>query len=393
MRVRSRVSAVVGVSLLLASALRAQSPAEEGHQVKKDVGYMAHEMALHDEYMSDCHCGCPHWFAEIGVLALDRDVIGNPGYAQVFATQGAGGPPALQFNQLHFDSEAALKVTIGHRWNERNTVEVSYFGQDTWSDQAAAGNPAGGQFSILSNYGTRQEPQFPAPPAAPTFGIGNNTTLQTIAYSSKLQSAELNLVHDEWVYDIGRTEKRPWREAMVSWIGGVRFLKLDDIFAYRTRGNVIPGVVNDPGASLDYEVRAFNRAFGPQVGVRSTAQLRRKFSIGGEAKFAVLANGEGQRTQIASVFNTPAFFGVITGSQSAIRRTFAYQLDAWAQYDLTRDLSMKLGFDFLRIAQRVLAPRQFDPNVLLNNGVLAPLNDDEGGTNFDGITFATAVRF
>lgn len=394
MRLSLAVTALVGLSMTLASPVRAQAtPRAAGHEVSQNLGYMAQQMAAHTAYLREGECTAPHWIASVGILALDRDLIGNPDFDALFTTSGVAGTPILRFQDLNFENESALKASLGHRTDAWTTFELGYFGQISYSDKVTVTDPAGRQFGIGGLFGLVQQPQFPSPPAPPTFGFGNNTTLQSIEYTSKLQSAELNLVRDQWVFDIGRTKSTPWRELVVSWMGGVRYLKLDEFFAYRTRGNLIPGVVNDPGATLDYEIKSFNRMFGPQVGFRSSGRVWHKLSLGGEGRFAILANAGEQRTQVPATFTTPAFFGTATGEQSDIRRSFVYQLGVWAEYHIMEPLSVKVGFDFLRIAGRVLAPRQLDPGVILRLGNLLPLNDDEGATNFDGYSVSTQYKF
>ncbi len=346
------------------------------------------------DYLRDGCCWRPTFYGSVDVILLDRELIGDPDFDFPATSLGVMGPIIARFQDLDFDPEAGVRVTLGHRFSPRCSIEGSYFGVQDFNSAFVVTDPGGRLFGVLNGFGTMQQPIFPSPPFPPTFGLGNNTTIQSGEYFSELNSFEVNLLYNVCELTLcTEAGGASCGRVALELLGGFRYFGLEEFFALRTRGNFIPPLIADPTATADYTIDAENDMYGVQIGGRLTFGLRDAVSIRLDGKVAFLANGAEQTTAASLTFGVPFPIAVtLPQKQSDIRSSILGQLGVVLQYDLTSYLSLRGGYELLWLNDRVLAPLQLDPTVARNTAV-APILNDDGTTMFYGATFGLEVRY
>src|SRR5687767_8457019 len=121
----------------------------------------------------------PRWFdVSADYMIFTRD---NVSRFVPFSSQGVGGPTVLSTDFLNFDTSSGFRVTGNYLVGPGRNIEASYFGTFNFTANSFAADAAGTLFSPFSGFGAGAATAFDA------------STLHTIAYSTNLHSAELNL--------------------------------------------------------------------------------------------------------------------------------------------------------------------------------------------------------
>lgn len=149
-------------------------------------------------------------------------------------------PPIFQVGtdtllSLDFDFVAGGRATVGFQ-TESYGVEGSWLVTDEWTAMASVSDPGG----MLAS-------PFTLPGSTPSAMFDNNT-MASVAYHTKLESAELSLTHPVY-YSNGEGV----------WKFGVRVLRLDEEFQYTSTNAVM---TNTLLSNTD------NLIIGPQIGFR-----------------------------------------------------------------------------------------------------------------------------
>jgi len=283
------------------------------------------------------------WFdLHVGTLALARtDDIAS----SVLTTQGIAGTPVLNMNNVSLDQlQFGLLATACMQTGPGGNLEVTYFGLNQWHSSATALSDTANLYSVISNFGTN-------PPGG--FDDTDQSINQSITYDSAIHNGEINF---------RRRTVAPARYLQGSWLAGVRYFDLDEQLAYQT-----VGLVNNGGAvtqrffNLDNRTR--NELVGFQVGGDLWATLVPGWMVGVEGKYGVYGNhAETDSTILAN--SVPQSYEMRSDGETAYLTDFS----ASTVYRLTYSWSFRTSYNYLRVDNVALAPRNFNTSGLTQNG-------------------------
>ncbi len=368
-------------------ARAADTPAARGIEAKDNVHYVKEQVNDQLDYIGD-DMPCPWFYGQAEVMLLRRELT-NINFPAT--SQGVAGPVLAQLQDLNFKTEAGVKITLGHRFNDWWSVEGVYFGQHEWFDQFVVTDPNSRLFGVLNRFGTAQQPIFPVPPFPPTFGIGNNTFFQSGDYKSRDNNVELNAVRDLIEIPLGDEKDGP--TLSVAGLVGLRYFRLKEFFSLRTRGSRTPGLPDDPNARADYVVDVDDDALGGQFGARVSLKMMDRLTLGCEGKFAVLGLSGEQRSVATFAFFQPTFIpGRLAASDGTIVTSYIGQITATASFKVTEKIFLRGGYDVFWLTNRALAPDQVDANATQNNRI-TPMINVKGTTMFYGSSFGLEFKF
>jgi hypothetical protein len=388
---RLNLCLAVGVVLTFPSAalLRAgDTPADLGAETVEKFHYVCDKAKEQIDYIKPP--GSTFYFSA-EALFLRRQTTNTNFPATSF---GVGGPVIAQLQNLSFNVEGAPRITLGYRVNPWCAVEGTFFGRLDWSDQFSVTDPQGRLFGVLNRFGTVQQPAFPSPPFPATFGTGNNTTSQIGVYNTHLTNYEVNGVADLIEFNLsGDGDPRSPRVSFAALVGA-RYLRIREDFLLETRGDIIPSAgINDPAARASYKIDQDDDLFGGQIGLRAHFRMWDAATLGFEGKFAVLALGAEQRSNVFFIFTQPStIVGLMKATASDLRTSTLGDISGYLAYDLTRNITLRGGYQLMWLNGRALAPDQVDANVA-QTGMIRSILIDKGTTMFYGGFFGVEVRF
>jgi hypothetical protein len=311
----------------------------------------------------------------------------------------------MNTKDMGLNEAPGYNVTIGHyfcrdRNNNDHFVEFTFWGLNSWSfsreingylvpvyDTTQAYSPAdpqimfagqlfpvqSGQFqgSLRTLYPLAGTSDFPgASDAQKTLSLAfNYGTDHQFSYRSSMNNFEIDgricprgepdrmVLHPDGRW---RCECQPG--AYMSYLYGLRFMELDESFAFHSRstgqwGNVGTAAVQD--AEGDYDIATHNSLLGLQIGADLTFR-QCKWSWGVESKVGAYANFASQNTVIdASVIDGtshPSFNQPFSANSSPI--ALIGEVGFQATYKFRPNLIGRAGWDFMWISGVALAPEQ-----------------------------------
>lgn len=318
----------------------------------------------------DGGCAAPRWFdIDIGVMALKRD---NTGRNIDFATIGTGGAPpfpnatTLSLDDLDFDYSTSVKFTAMLQWGPGSDVEFTYYGLFGWTEQATLAD-AGNIQSVYDNFD-------------PLGGFDEtaNADAATIRYFSTFDNYEVNF-RQRW--------QSPNCRYQGSWLYGVRYFQLDEDFNYRIDKN-------DPGnfvGSTITNVNTNNAMTGLQVGGDVWICLIPGLRVGGEGKFAVLANHANIDSSITVNGAAPPV-GPFTDGSVVGDVAFLGDLAAYVTYRINYHWTLKGGVQALYLDGAALAADNFNPvapNVFAGGAAIRqPVRNENASVLWYGYTMS-----
>ncbi len=285
----------------------------------------------------DGGCAAPRWFdIDIGVMSLKRD---NTGRNIDFASAGglpAGNATTLSLDDLDFDYSTSVKFTAMLQWGPGSDVEFTYYGLFGWTEQGTLADDDN-IFSVYSNFGT-----------VPLGGFDETDPADsaTIRYYSTFDNYEVNF-RQRW--------QSPNCRYQGSWLYGVRYFQLDEDFNYR--------IDVDNGAftgSTITNVNTNNAMTGLQFGGDVWICLIPGLRVGGEGKFAVLANHANIDSSITVNGAVPPVAPFVDGSVVG-DVAFLGDLAAYATYRVNYHWTLKGGIQALYLDGAALAADNFNP--------------------------------
>lgn len=185
------------------------------------------------------------------------------------------GPIVLSTSDLDFDSASGFRVTLTHQVGPGSNIEGTYLGQHNFSSSASVTSNTDSLFSAFSDFGL-----FPL--AGQGFTETDQASFASIAYSSKIDSAELNFRQRFQGYGC---------KIQGSWLTGARWFGLDEDFQFNT-----VSTLNQ--ASAQYDVGTYNSLFGGQGGGDIWICVIPGLSVGAEGKAGLYMNSVSQGTTI-----------------------------------------------------------------------------------------------
>lgn len=313
--------------------------------------------------------------------------------------------PLMTNKSLSFDIAGGFDTTIGHYLgrdaeNRDQFVEFTYWGMNVWNetrrvngrrvtealDTNGDGIPDtaytfGNLFSLFGTDPGLLESEY---------GGFNRVDSHFASYSSDINNFELNAR----IRPRGRSDRlvlKPsgkWqRECQpgkrLSYLIGFRYLSLDEIFGWHSRGTINDGISNAP-VSGDYDTHTHNDMFGPQIGLDLMFHQCR-YSFGVQTKLAPLVNFSDQSSTIvtnasADPLNTRPDINDFRYAKKD-DCSLVGEVSILGNYRVRQNLVVHAGYHFAWITGLALAGEQiqFLPNAA------ATLNDN-GHVFYQGIS-------
>jgi hypothetical protein len=189
-----------------------------------------------------------------------------------------------------------------------------------------------------------------------------------IDYASELHNGEINL-------------RRRWAEPHGFWqgsfLGGVRYMDIDENARFTATGENNNGLANNGPRFFDYSVNTRNALVGFQLGGDLWYNVMPGIKLGGELKSGVYNNSTNQDTTIfANSLNGPALTEFASDDDAA----YITQLSAQLWYRLNYSLAFKTTYQLMYIDGVSLATENFNavpPSVFLpSSGRVVSVNHD-----------------
>lgn len=301
---------------------------------------------------------------------LTTDVISSTGAATAAVppinantpgTVAQPGTPQLRVSDLDMDKLRYGLELIGNiQTGPGANVEVRYFGLNKWTDTASVRRTQFDLMSVFSQWGT--DP-------AGGYDDTDRSGIHTISYTSKFDNAEVSY-------------RRRWVGAnpafQGSWLGGIRYFELDEVFAFSAVGSRNNTFNFDQLRFFNMDTRTRNHLVGAQIGGDLWVNLIPGVSLGTELKGGVYNNNANVDTVVVSNSIQRAFEKL-----EKDRAAFLVEYNAQAIYRLTYSWTVKGGYNLLYVDNVALGPDNFNPRL---TGAIPP-----GGAN-PQITGFTANR-
>lgn len=219
---------------------------------------------------------------------------------------------------LDFDFVAGVRGTIGYGGRDFG-VEGSYLFTDRWHTMSSVRNASG----LLAS-------PFTAPGSEPDLLVDNNT-FASVAYQTKLESAEINFTYRDAICPNG----------LWMWKFGIRGLWLDEDFEYLSTNAVQDNTLR---TSTD------NRIIGPQIGYHGRTPLHGGY-------LALSLSGMVGYNDI----NRSSDFNGVTGFKNTDEGTLAGDASIEYWFVPFQDVFVRVGYQVLGISSVGLAPN--DPRI------------------------------
>lgn len=192
------------------------------------------------------------------------------------------------------DLEAGFRLSGAMIFGAGGNLELTYMGIDEWEGSAVALAPGTLQ-SFISDFGT-------APPGG--FADVDNANSHSISASSTFHSGEINY---------RRRTVGPYCRFQGSWLGGLRYLRIDDDFQFAANAN--PVVTPD---SFFLNASTKNELFGPQIGGDLWWNVIPGINLGLELKGSVMNNDVRRAISARSRILDPARVASASDSETTV---------------------------------------------------------------------------
>jgi hypothetical protein len=233
-----------------------------------------------------------------------------------------------------------------------------------WDDSLVATSDNHGLYSWLSGFGNQ-----------PFGGFADvdQATLQSVRYSSHIDTVELNL-------------RRTWASGNYrihgSWFGGFRWAKLRDKFQFFSdvQAHFDPiNSVNVDAAQADFRAETDNNLYGGQLGCQLGASLLPGLNVTGQLKAGVY----GVQSDLNNYLLTTNIADPVTENGDSSDTALLAEAGAYVTYQLHPLWKIRAGYQCMYFDGVALASENF--NVQSNAGGPLPVNDNgsaflHGGT-------------
>jgi hypothetical protein len=277
----------------------------------------------------------PHWMVSAEALWLertdDRDVI-------LGQTVTNNGGPSFVVDQLTSGDElfplaAGVKFQLGYRINDRDAIELTYFGLQQWSvGRTINGDPIGD--SVLAFSPWTQTDAL----------IGGFDNSLGYTYGSRLNNVEIN-------ERLGGSGGMTWS---VAGLWGLRYVQVSDKFN-------LNGADTATGDFENIDIKTANNLLGPQVGFQIIRDWRR-FQLNSEFKAGIFANFNSENysnlNSSGAISGNPPGFVPINQKNSSTGVAGVFEISFIGRYQLTQHLWIRGGWNDYFLAGLALGPRQ-----------------------------------
>ncbi|MFV1965928.1 MAG: BBP7 family outer membrane beta-barrel protein [Pirellulaceae bacterium] len=325
-----------------------------------ELGTATKEPGYHWDPYSVCYTP-PYWTVQADALMLwrtgSRDIK--------IVEEGTGTPPRgqrdalLTTDALQQDPAWGPRLTIGHLFDDSHRVEVTYFGLNYWSSQAAFDGADGVGFSFMN---------IDVPFDENITSDFDGAQYVSATYASRIQSVEMNVrTDDRW--DLNRTTGYPWYR-YVDFLVGFRYFRLSEEFDLAS---------TDAGQTSNYLIDATNDMVGGQLGVITGTYCSHSIRWEVVSKAGIYTNFGKQSTLLGDDNNTVLLRDFTTRDEEI---AFLGELDFEVAYDLNANTALTVGYALVWLDGVALAPEQLDFTTTPTSG--SALNQN-GGVLFHGL--------
>jgi hypothetical protein len=277
----------------------------------------------------------PRWFFGAEALWLERTddhdvLLGN-------TVLNNGGPSfivgELTSGDELFPLEAGVKLQLGYRINDRDAIEMTYWGLQQWSvHRQIEGDPVGQSVLIFSPW-TQTDAL-----------IGGFDTSLGYTYRSRVNNVEVN---ERFAGSGGMT----WS---IAGLWGIRYVQVSDKFN-------LNGVDTATGDFENIDIKTANNLLGPQVGVEFIRDWGR-FQLNTELKgglFANFASENYSNLNSSGVINgNPVGFVPVNASHQGTNVAGIFEFSLIGRYRVGEHLWIRGAWNDYFLAGLALGPRQ-----------------------------------
>jgi len=335
----------------------------------------------------DGYCCPPNWSVDQGVRVLTRSRTRptNLSY-QVFLSTPSQTTPVTT-KALGFDVAAGYYATVAHYLgrdtsNRDQFVEFNYWGMNSWDESKDLSGTfqsysQGGRTYLAGNLYSYFNTGDHVPTAVEELlGLAFNEALEhQLYYSSEIDNFEVNLrLHprgrpDRLVrYPNGRWRRERQPGCFMSYLGGFRYLSINEHFAFSSRGGreytdgLQPFTTDTRGR---YSIDTNNEMFGIQIGGELTFRDR-LWEFGARYKLGPMLSYAEQDSQLAasqvtySSGSSSEDYGSIHNWAHKVEVSGLAEIGVQGLYKLTPRLTFHAAYDWIFITNLAFAPEQVD---------------------------------
>lgn len=271
------------------------------------------------------------WYdVSLGLMFLGK-TNAAPGTGQGFTSQGIGGPIVLGMDDLDTGSlEEGLRLSGALLLGPGGNIEATWVGGHEWGSSARVQDPTANLFSFVSDFGANPGG------TAQGFDDTDRSIVQTVQSDSDFDSLEINY---------RRRTVWPNCRYQGSWLIGLRYLRYDDAFAYRTRGTVNNAAAANTLRFFSTTDRIDNKMLGAQAGGDFWLNVRPGFSFGVGAKLGIMQNDMNRNTLLtANSLGAGATVGTASLEAGAHETTFMGEFEAKLAYRLSHSWTLRSSY-------------------------------------------------
>lgn len=267
----------------------------------------------------------------------------------------ANGPVRLSGSDANLDDlEAGFRLSGAFIFGAGGNIEITYMGIDEWAGSSVAFAPGTLQ-SFISEFGTD-------PPGG--FADVDNAISHSISATSTFHSGEVNY---------RRRTVGPYCRFQGSWLGGLRYLRVDDNFRFAANANPI-----ETPNSFFLNSSTKNELFGPQIGGDLWWNVIPGINLGVEVKGSVMNNDVRRAMSARSQILDPARVANSGKSETTIMSEMTLAMI----YRFSHSWSLRTSYYVMGIDDIAGGLEQASANSLLQT----PQEPDENVFTFDRLT-------
>jgi hypothetical protein len=311
----------------------------------------------------------PTWHVNADALWLLRDGDRRVEYATYGQRRPAGTNAFLTSDSLPECMETGFKTSVSRSLFSCDNllIEAAYLGTHEWEEHVHFRDPI--NHPTLGVPGNIASPfsGFGRPVLVP--GLDFNSIVE-IGFTSELDSAELNFRHRTGLMC-------GWLES--SMVYGIRYMRIDETFFYQQISGVsggVPPALLFGGAAHREDIATTNELLGGQLGVLGSYRVSDRWWFELDVKATLAGNDNTVETIYSrNIAGTTAVF-----RHEARHNCLAVigDVNLISMYQLTRNLTLRLGYQMLWVDGLAVASEQFNAN--LNELVLGPIPVNDNGT-------------
>jgi hypothetical protein len=266
----------------------------------------------------------PRWTASADFIILDR--VGSfdqtlvetiNGTVSVKDLANTPGTPVFNATDLHQGFCGGPRLGLIHHGDDGRDFEVSYFQIGDWNAYRSAG-PTPNDWLVMKAPGDFVQEQD-----------NKNEQMMAWDYASRLYNAEVNL---RW---------HPWQR--VSLLAGFRWVNLTE---------ELQGTLPPERTTPFWDTQTKNNLYGIQIGAEGKVFECGRFSIGCMGKAGLFVNHVEETTDVS-------IYRILYGESAWTNHpAFVGETGLRCQYQVTRRLSLRAGYEAMWLQGVALAPAQ-----------------------------------